>query len=224
MLAEESIWISKKIKEILPERPFPVLNIGSSTLKYRTVTQSFIQKNIFSLFDDEKNQVIHLDMKEDEGIDMVGDLYDEQFRNKIKNLKPKLILCNNILMYLNNKTRKELADILYEILDTNGYLIITNSHVFPPAHDPVESYYRASPKKMYKELFHSFKVLDSQITQTHFSFYKDLKSKPKVVLIKIIRIFLPFYNTKEWWFLMKYYVINLKKNYSATCLFLQKTR
>lgn len=222
MLIEESIWISKKIKEILPEEPFPVLNVGSSTLKYRTVTQSFIQKNIFSLFDDEKNQVIHLDMKEDEGIDMVGDLYNEEFRNTIKNLKPKLILCNNILMYLNAKTRTELAKILYEILDKDGYLIITNSHVFPPAHDPVESYYRASPKKMHNELFDSFNVLDSQIVQTHFSFYDYLKSKPKVVLVKIIRFFLPFYKSKEWWFMLKYYCTNLKKNYSATCLFLQK--
>lgn len=222
MLIEESIWISKKIKEILPENPFPVLNIGSSTLRYRTVTQSFIQKNIFSLFDDEKKQVIHLDMKEDEGIDMVGDLYDEQFRNMIKNLKPKLILCNNILMYLNEKTRKELSHILDEILDTNGYLIITNSHVFPPAHDPVESYYRASPKKMHSELFDSFMIIDAQIVQTYFSFYNYLKLNPKVIPVKIIRLLLPFYKSKDWWFMVKYYLFFLKKNYSASCLFLKK--
>ena len=39
MLVEESIWIAEKIKEILPEEPFPVLNIGSSTLVYRTKKQ-----------------------------------------------------------------------------------------------------------------------------------------------------------------------------------------
>ena len=50
MLVEESIWIAEKIKEILPEEPFPVLNIGSSTLVYRTKKQPFIQNNIFNLF------------------------------------------------------------------------------------------------------------------------------------------------------------------------------
>ena len=47
MLVEESIWIAEKIKEILPEEPFPVLNIGSSTFIYRTQRQPFIQKTFF---------------------------------------------------------------------------------------------------------------------------------------------------------------------------------
>ncbi len=46
MLVEESIWIAEKIKEILPEEPFPVLNIGSSTLVYRTKKQPFIQNTL----------------------------------------------------------------------------------------------------------------------------------------------------------------------------------
>ena len=222
MLVEESIWISEKIKEILPEEPFPVHNIGSSTLVYRTKKQPFIQKIIFNLFSDEKKQVIHLDMKEDEGIDLVGDLSDENFRNEVKKLKPKLILCNNTLMYLNSKTRKELSEILFDILEKNGYLIITNSHVFPPSPDPVEEYYRASPNQMYHTLFYNFILLDKKVIETNYTFYKLLKSKPKLIFIKILRLFLPFYKTKEWWFMLKYYLFSLNKNYSATCLFLRK--
>ena len=222
MLVEESIWIAEKIKEILPEEPFPVLNIGSSTLVYRTKKQPFIQNNIFNLFSDEKKQVIHLDMKEDEGIDLVGDLSDENFRRLVKNLKPKLILCNNILMYLNKNTRKELSKILFEILDENGYLIITNSLVFPPSPDPVEAYHRATPEKMYKSLFANFYLIDQNIAKTEYSFYKFLKSKPKLILIKLLRFFMPWYKSKEWWFMMKYYLSGIKKNYSATCLLLKK--
>lgn len=222
MLVEESIWIAEKIKEILPEEPFPVLNVGSSTLVYRTKKQPFIQNNIFNLFSDEKKQVIHLDMKEDEGIDLVGDLSDENFRRLVKELKPKLILCNNILMYLNKNTRKELSKILFEILAENGYLIITNSLVFPPSPDPVEAYYRATPEKMYKSLFGNFYLIDQNIAKTEYNFYKFLKSKPKLILIKLLRFFMPWYKSKEWWFMMKYYLFDLKKNYSSTCLFLRK--
>lgn len=222
MLVEESIWIAEKIKEILPEEPFPVLNIGSSTLAYRTEKQPFIQNNIFNLFSDEKKQVIHLDMKGDDGIDLVGDLSDENFRRLVKELKPKLILCNNILMYLNKNTRKELSKILFEILTENGYLIITNSLVFPPSPDPVEAYYRATPEKMYKSLFGNFYLIDQNIAKTEYNFYKFLKSKPKLILIKLLRFFMPWYKSKEWWFMMKYYLFDLKKNYSSTCLFLRK--
>ena len=161
-------------------------------------------------------------MKEDEGIDLVGDLSDENFRRLVKNLKPKLILCNNILMYLNKNTRKELSKILFEILDENGYLIITNSLVFPPSPDPVEAYYRATPEKMYKSLFANFYLIDQNIAKTEYSFYKFLQSKPKLILIKLLRFFMPWYKSKEWWFTMKYYLFDLKKNYSSTCLLLKK--
>ena len=57
MLVEESIWIAEKIKEILPEEPFPVLNLGSSTLVYITKKQPFIQNNIFNLFQNNKQTV-----------------------------------------------------------------------------------------------------------------------------------------------------------------------
>jgi hypothetical protein len=32
---------------------------------------------------------------------------------------------------------------------------------------------------------------------------------------------MPWYKSKEWWFMMKY-LSGIKKNYSATCLFLKK--
>ena len=222
MLVEESFWIAEKIKAILPQEPFPVVNLGSSTLEYRTKSQPFIQKNIFDLFQKEKEQVIHVDLKNAEGIDLAGDLFDPKFRQKLKDLRPKVILCNNLLMYLDFKTRKELAKILQQILGENGWLIITNSHVFPPAHDPKDYFYRATPKKIHSELFQNLELLNHEIVENQFTFLKYLTKNPKVFLIKLIRLFLPFYKTSEWWFLLKYYFKNLNKNYSASCLFLQK--
>jgi len=222
MLVEESFWIAEKIKAILPQEPFPVVNLGSSTLEYRTKSQPFIQKNIFDLFQKEKEQVIHVDLKNAEGIDLAGDLFDPKFRQKLKDLRPKVILCNNLLMYLDFKTRKELAKILQQILGENGWLIITNSHVFPPAHDARDYFYRASPEKIHSELFQNLELLNHEIVENQFTFLKYLTKNPKVFLIKLIRLFLPFYKTSEWWFLLRYYFKNLNKNYSASCLFLQK--
>ena len=132
MLIEESIWIGEKINN-LSSNSYPILNVGSSTKEYRTNRQSHIQKNIFSLVPNEAENVIHLDMKSADGVDLVGDLYDSAFLEEIKKYKVKCILFNNVLMYIDQEQRKKLCKILYEILEKDGYLIVTNSFIFPPA-------------------------------------------------------------------------------------------
>ena len=222
MLLEESIWVGEKIDEIVLLNSLPILNVGSSTKEYRTQRQSHIQKNIFDLIPNESKNVIHLDMKAADGVDIVGDLYDRNFLEEIKTLKVKCILFNNVLMYLDKKQRKKLSEILNEILEKDGYLIVTNSHVFPPAPDPVESYYRASPDKLQQELFENFNIIDAKIIENNYSFNKQLKARPNLIPIKIARFLLPFYKFDEWKFMLNYYLNNYNSNYSASCLFLQK--
>jgi len=223
MLVEESIWIGNKINDVLHCFPFPVLNIGSSTKEYRTVIQPFIQKNIFDKFADEQKNVIHVDSKKAEGVDIVGNLYDEEFFRKLKSYRPGLILCNNTLMYLNKPLREKLAEIFYEILTEGGYLIITNSFIFPPSPDPVEEYYRKAPLEIYKTLFSKFNLIEQKIVETNYSYYKLFKSKNyKFKVVKAITFFLPFYKFRQWKFMLKYYLFNFRKKYSASCLFLQK--
>ena len=222
MLVEESIWIGEKIAEIAIQNSYPILNVGSSTKEYRTKKQGFIQKNIFDLIPDESRNVIHLDMKAAEGVDLVGNLYDPIFLEEIKKFKVKCILFNNVLMYLNRKQRIEICQILKNILEKDGYLIVTNSHVFPPAPDPVESYYRHSPKDLYVDLFNDFTIVDSTIVETNYSFDKQLKARPKLIPIKIARFLIQFYKFEEWKFMLNYNLNNYSSNYSSSCLLLQK--
>lgn len=222
MLVEESTWIGEKIKIVVEQQAFPILNIGSSTKEYRTVRQSFIQKNIFDLVPEESKNIVHLDMKAAEGVDIVGNLYDKNFLQELKKYKFKTIMINNLLMYLGKKQREELSTIIDQILEKDGYLIVTNSLTFPPAHDPVESYYRAAPQKMHQQLFNKFEIVDSQVISTNYSFHKYLKTNKKVIPVKIARFLLPFYKFGEWKFMLNYYINDLKKDYSATCLFIQK--
>lgn len=227
MLRNESLWIKKFLPTIIIENAFPVLNVGSSTSQYRKITQPHVQENIFSQFTDEKSQVIHLDMKTDDGVDLVGNLYDPQFLQKIKKLKIKTIFCNNILMYLNDESRRNLAEIFYSIVPKGGYLLISNSHVFPSAPDPQEEYYRDGATKMYNDLFSKFKLIAGEDVEDDLTHFNDLKMKPKFLLVKLFVAFFLFtaktYKYKDWKFIKEFYTKNLHKNYSAACLFLQKT-
>lgn len=226
MLKNESLWIKKFVPSIIAEDAFPVLNVGSSTSHYRKIAQPHVQENIFSQFTDEKSQVIHLDMKTDEGVDLIGNLYDPQFLHKIKKLKIKTIFCNNILMYLDEESRRKLAEIFYNIIPEGGYLLISNSHIFPAAPDPKEEYYRDGAMDMYKNLFSKFKLIASEDVEDGLTLFNDLKQKPKFLLLKLFIAFFLItartYKTKDWKFMKDFYTKNLHKNYSAACLFLQK--
>lgn len=83
-------------------------------------------------------------MKTDEGVDLVGNLYDPQFLQKIKKLQ-----INTIFIYLAKESRLKLSEIFYNINPEGGYLLISNSHIFPAAPDPREEYYRDSAMEMY---------------------------------------------------------------------------
>ncbi|WP_300675620.1 hypothetical protein [Soonwooa sp.] len=222
MLIEESNWIGDKIKVVVEQQAFPILNIGSSTKEYRTIRQGFIQKNIFDLVPDEAKNVVHLDMKAAEGVDIVGNLYDKDFLEELKKYKFKSIMINNLLMYLEREQREELSLIIDEILEKDGFLIVTNSHTFPPAHDPVESFYRPAPDKMQHQLFNKFTVIDSQVVSTNYNFHKYLKTNKKVIPVKVARFLMPFYKFREWKFMLNYYLNDFKRDYSAACLFVQK--
>ena len=92
MLSEESIWIRNIIKENFSDDDFPLLNIGSSTEEFRKKTQPDIYSNVFAPLIKAKKKVFHTDIKDEIGVDLVGDLNEELFRNHLKSLsKPTLL-------------------------------------------------------------------------------------------------------------------------------------
>lgn len=224
MLLEESIWIGDKLKTIINEKAFPILNVGSSTLHYRTKLQPYVQENIFDKIPNEEQNVIHQDMKQDVGVDLVGDLYDDNFVEKLKELKPKTILCNNILMYLEKDLREKMANLFYEILPDNGYLIVSNSHTFFSVPDPVEAFYRDDYKKMYRELFNRFQFIDGEIIKTMNFYFRYILRHPRYALLLILSFLKEPKNTPEKVFMKDYLLKKTFKRYSASCLFLQKVK
>ena len=91
MFKEESIWIKNKISEILikdSKEINTVLDVGSSTLKFRTLMQPCnatmfrtlmqpcIDENIFKPLRAKRKEIYYLDIKKDEGVNIVCDIND----------------------------------------------------------------------------------------------------------------------------------------------------
>ena len=82
MLKEETTWIKNILNNEFSKNDFTLLNLGSSTEEFRKTTQPYIYKNVFSPLTEEKKKVIHSDIKNEKGVDLVGDINKESFREQ----------------------------------------------------------------------------------------------------------------------------------------------
>ena len=128
MLFEESKWIGNEIIKICKPGS-SVLNIGSSNLKHRVTIQPHMEKHIFKPLSEKEINVIHTDIQNDEGVDIVGDLTNQDFISILKKKKYDLILCSNVLEHLTDK--KLVIDAISQILPKNGFAIITVPFNYP---------------------------------------------------------------------------------------------
>ena len=191
---EEAKWIRSKI-EILPRSEIsPVLNIGSSTRKVRVNSQPYVDALVFEHLRGMGVRIIHLDIKEADGVDLVGDLTDKSFLDKITQIKPKLTLCNNLLEHLED--RQPFINALCDLIPPGGYLLITVPHEYPKHMDPIDTMYRPTVFEL-AELFPNLQVLNSHTIDLGitWSFSRD---GADILLRTLVRAAFPFIKHKGW--------------------------
>jgi len=158
MFEEESIWIKKSISKILDDI-HTVLDVGSSTLDFRTKVQPFIEENIFKPLRSKGKKVHHLDIKEGPGIDIVCDITQPNAYSRIGQ-KFDLVICTNSLEHVPNMD--VVADNLKKLVKKDGYLLVTVPYCYFYHPDPIDTMYRPTNKEL-EMLFSDFKVIDSEI-------------------------------------------------------------
>jgi SAM-dependent methyltransferase len=171
MFEEESLWIKDKINKIDSPNIKTILDVGSSILEFRTIKQSFIDKNIFKTLREKNKKIYHLDKKQGIGIDIICDI------SKINDIKEKfdLIICTNLLEHVSN--RKKTINNLKRLLKNNGYLLITVPYKY--RYHRNDTLYRPSNKDLEK-LFPDLKIIFSEIITIN---------KPHDKLGKLLKIF-----------------------------------
>jgi hypothetical protein len=218
MLAEESIWIQKSLKIHLRGKDYPLLNIGSSTGHFRKIVQPHIYNNIFLPLELEGKKVVHLDVKKDEGIDVVGNLSEEAFRKSLRNLEIRSVLCSNLLEHLPDP--KPICISIMNLLPQNGYIIVTVPYSYPYHSDPIDTFFRPTISELHM-LFPATEIISSEVVYSKESYFLDLLKNKRYGLIMLARLLFPFYKIHEWKFILNDF-LNARKKYSATCLVLKK--
>lgn len=170
----ESLWIRSQLEGIPDEDLFPLVDLGSSSLEYRTRYQPFIQENVFAPLAARGGRVWHTDLKPEPGIDLVGDLLDPGFCARLAQLGARTVTAFAC-----------------------GYLMVTGPHRLPATEDPVDTRYRPTATEA-ATLFPGTEVVASTMIDggnwRQWRADERGRSLPRTLL----RMATPFYRPKQW--------------------------
>lgn len=166
MILRESKWY----RDIIRKRVHPgslVLNIGSSTKHVTEVQQPYIKKNVLDELVAKRCVIKNIDIKQSEGVDIIGNISDPNFAAELRNMKPDIIICANTLEHIEN--RHAFCVGLESILGDQTTLLISVPHTFPYHEDPIDTMYRTDVAGLSRE-FPLLRLVEKKlVTMCYFS-------------------------------------------------------
>ncbi|HSI37048.1 MAG TPA: hypothetical protein VK986_25905 [Tepidisphaeraceae bacterium] len=191
----ESQWLGQRLASIPDDELFPLLNVGSSTLEFRTRTQPYIHQNVFAPLRARSGQVYHLDMKPDPGVDLVGDLLDPAFLASLRKLTVRSAMVSNLLEHVT--VRDEICKTLLDVIPDGGYIICSGPHTYPYHADPIDTMFRPSIEQIHAH-FPGTTVVDSAIIDSGNWRQWNVAERGRPLGRSLARLLVPFYRPKKW--------------------------
>jgi len=186
MFVEESIWIKETLKDLNTYHIEDVLDVGSSTLQFRTQTQPHIDKNVFSPLQDRGTSIYYMDKKDEEGIDYVVDV--ESINAKQIGKTFDLVICCSLLEHVIKP--EKVCSLLIDLTRKGGFLLVTVPKTYRYHLDPIDTMFRPSIKKLIS-MFPGTAVIKKQVI-----YIKDKKKYNLHVIPELLRYLIPPYNWK----------------------------
>jgi hypothetical protein len=140
MLKNEAKWFGDRVRELGDAQTIPMLNIGSHTEEFRRVQQPWIDRCIFAPLRERGQAVTHTDMRAAPGVDLVGDLTDAAFRQRLAAMRFRSAFCSNLLEHVADRTM--IARLVTEVVMPGGYLFVSVPNRFPYHPDPIDTMFR----------------------------------------------------------------------------------
>lgn len=194
-LIAEAKWFGQKIQQMDGEEIFPMLNIGSSTDRFRTVVQGWIDEYIFKPIREKGLQVVHMDRKKAFGVDVVGDLNDRGFLRKLSTMRFQSVFCSNLFEHIRN--REEIAEILTSLIPEGGTIFISSPHRYPFHADPIGTGFRPDVNELVA-LFPDTRILSGEVV-TCGNYWDYITKSPIKFLKTVARLCVPFYKPMVWY-------------------------
>jgi SAM-dependent methyltransferase len=217
MLPGEADWISAYFERQDNETIGTVLNVGSSTAEFRERRQSFIDEKIFRPLARRGIPVVHSDIKEADGVDIVADIMNDDDLERLRSLNAKTVLCSNMLEHV--PSAPMMAERLACLLPPGGVLLVTVPNSYPYHPDPIDTLLRPDANELGK-LFGQLMMIHGSIVNGPTE-SEELIRNPSLVPRRIARTLLPFPRFGIWLSTLDRWRW-LFSHYRATCVVLWK--
>jgi SAM-dependent methyltransferase len=214
MLREEADWLADKLDSLEAEKVYPLLNIGSSSRYFREREQPWIDRVLFKPARDKGYRVIHTDLKKAPGVDIVGDLNEREFLERIAAMGIGSVLCSNLLEHLPD--REKICRHISSIVPVNGYLFLTVPYRFPLHLDPIDTLFRPDIERT-RQLFPDLEIVHGEIVAGGKLFRSTNVPAPLYLAIMLARSLLPLYRPLRWIDSLRYGSW-LFRDISVTCI------
>ena len=195
MFEAETRWLGAALERFAPERLSPLLNLGSSTEIFREQIQPWTETALFRPLRARGIDIVHIDMRNEPGVDVHADLTDPSDLSRLRALGPRALLCCNLLEHVTEPGR--LARHCLEILPRGGLAFVTVPFSYPHHRDPIDTMYRPSPAEL-STLFDGADLLDGAIIGAGMSYRDDVRRRPWILLRHIARFPAPFISFEQW--------------------------
>ncbi len=198
MLLDEAVLIGTWTRQLNLGEDAVCLNVGSSTREFRERTQPFIHAEILKPLEDAGCRVVNCDLKQDDGVDEVGDLLVPAVQQRLMAYKPSLIICSNLLEHLADPVG--FAQACGTIVTAGGYCLFTVPRSFPYHPDPLDTMYRPTPDEI-AALFPDWEVIAAKELVAG-SYRHELRAEPapaKTLARQLVRALMPFYRPGKWY-------------------------
>jgi hypothetical protein len=196
------------------------LNIGSSTAHFRELEQPHINRLLVRPIVESGLSVIHCDMKMADGVDEVGNVFDDDFHNRLRTYEAQLLLCCNLLEHLEDPAR--FARTCGELVSPGGYCLVTVPRSYPYHPDPIDTMFRPSPEEV-TNMMPGFTMLRSEMIEAG-NFWNDLCATGtpfKRLAYHLMRVVTPFYRSDKWR-LFAHRTLWLARPYKQTMVLLRR--
>jgi hypothetical protein len=140
MLNNEAQWIASQLVRLADAALFPLVNLGSSTARFREIDQPFIDRLVFAPLRARGDAIHHVDVKAAPGVDLAVDFDEDSAWEQIGALQPRTVLCSNVFEHVVD--RALLARRLTALLQPGAHLVVTVPRTFPYHPDPIDTGFR----------------------------------------------------------------------------------
>ena len=196
MHVETAAWTRAALERVALPAGSRALDIGSSTLHYRTVEQPHIEREVLAPLRARGVTITHLDAKKAPGVDVVCDL-DEAGDELARRLgEHELVLVASVLHYLREPERA--AELAVQALAPGGHLVAHHPQSARRSFDPVDRRHRMSPDELARmfERMGLERVAAESVRIDDPRYYRGLRSRPSWTLVGG-RVWLPLPGVTE---------------------------